>query len=339
MEKNTISNVFVRSAVAALRHDEARLGRVLSEAGLSADLLEAPHARVPPERFAALWLAVARELDDEFLGVDSRRMKRGSFALVCQSLIHVDTLERAILQVLRGFAVIFDDLRGELVTRGAEAGVCVTNRIPERIFGDELFLVIVHGVMCWLAGRRIPFARASFAFPEPAHSLEYHVMFSSSLAFDAPETAVWFDARFLKCPIVQDEASLKQFLRGAPQSVFMKYKNTDGWVARVRRRLRRVDGDQWPTLEAMADGLHVTPSTLRRRLEDEGSSYRELKDGLRRDMAIDLLCRTSLSVEAIAAGLGYQEVSAFYRAFRHWTGTRPGSYRSGAGSRQGEPSR
>ena len=42
----------------------------------------------------------------------------------------------------------------------------------------------------------------------------------------------------------------------------------------------------------MADELHVTPSTLRRRLESEGTSYRELKDGLRRDMAIDLLCRT-----------------------------------------------
>ena len=87
----------------------------------------------------------------------------------------------------------------------------------------------------------------------------------------------------------------------------------------------------------MADELHVTASTLRRRLEHEGSSYRELKDGLRRDMAIDLLCRTSLSVEAIATGLGYRKVSAFYRAFKHWTGARPGSYRSGAGGQHGEP--
>src|SRR5262249_57514991 len=115
-------------------------------------------------------------------------------------------------------------------------------------------------------------------------------------------------------------------------------QDREGWVARVRRRLRRVDGDQWPTLEAMADELHVTPSTLRRRLEEEGSSYRELKDGLRRDMAIDLLCRTGLSVEAIATGLGYREVSAFYRAFKHWTGTRPGSYRSSAAGQAGEPS-
>ena len=341
MEKGTISNVFVRSAVAGLRGDAVRLGRVLSAAGLSEDLLEAPDARVPAERFAALWLAVAQELDDEFLGLDSRRMKRGSFALVCQSLIHARTLERAVLQALRGFAVIFDDLRAELRIEGTEAGLRVASRVPapaSRVFAEELFLVIVRGLICWLAGRRIPFARASFAFPRPAHSAEYHAMFCSDLAFDAPQTGVWFDARFLQCPVVQDEAGLKRFLRDAPQSVFIRYKNTDGWMARVRRRLRRFDGAEWPTLEAMADQLHVTASTLRRRLEDEGSSYRELKDGLRRDMAIDLLCRTSLSVESIATGLGYQEVSAFYRAFKHWTGTRPGSYRENSGKEDGDSS-
>src|SRR5262245_2704887 len=330
MEKGTISNVFVRAAVARLRGDAVRLGRVLGAAGIGADLLDASDARVPAERFAALWLAVAQELDDEFLGLDSRRMKRGSFALVCQSLIHAGTLERAIRQALRGFAVVFDDLRGELMVAGAEAGLRVTNRIAEpasRMFADELFLVILRGLVCWLAGRRVPFARAAFAYPRPVHSLEYHAMLTFDLAFDAPETGVWFSARFLQCPVVQDEAGLKRFLRDAPQSVFMRYKNTDGWVARVRRRLRRLDGDQWPTLDAMADELHVTASTLRRRLEDEGSSYRQLKDDLRRDLAIDLLCRTHLTMESIAADLGYQEVSAFYRAFKHWTGTQPGSYR------------
>ena len=215
----------------------------------------------------------------------------------------------------------------------------VRNRIADpskRAFADELFLIILHGVMCWLAGRRIPLTRASFAFAEPAHSAEYHAMFCSNLRFEVPQTEVRFEARFLDCPIVQDEASLKEFLRNAPQSVFIKYRNRDGWVARVRRRLRQ-SGDQRPTLEAMADSLHVTPSTLRRRLEGEGSTYQEIKDGLRRDMAIDLLCRTTLSVEAIAGELGYQEVSAFYRAFRHWTGTRPGSYRDAAHERVGDP--
>src|SRR5262245_52573136 len=131
MEKSTISNAFVRAVVAPLRADEARLAKVLQTAGLSADLLDAPGARVPPECFAALWLAVARDLDDESLGLDSRRMKQGSFALVCQSLIHTDTLERAIVQTLRGFAVIFDDLRGELTRAGAEASLRLANEIAD----------------------------------------------------------------------------------------------------------------------------------------------------------------------------------------------------------------
>jgi len=56
-------------------------------------------------------------------------MKRGSFALVCESPTHAGTLERAIQQALRGFAVIFDDPRGELTIAGAEAGLRVTNRV------------------------------------------------------------------------------------------------------------------------------------------------------------------------------------------------------------------
>src|SRR5262245_5766412 len=201
MEKGTISNVFVRAAVARLRGDAVRLGRVLGAAGIGADLLNAPDARVPAERFAALWLAVAQELDDEFLGQDSRRMKRGSFALVCQSLIHTGTLERAIQQALRGFAVVLDDLRGELTIAGTEAGLRVTSRIADpasRMFADELFLVILRGLVCWLVGRRVPFTRGSFVFPRPAHSAEYHAMFTSDLAFDAPETCLWFNARFLQ---------------------------------------------------------------------------------------------------------------------------------------------
>jgi len=339
MDKSTISNAFVRSAVAALRGDPTRISRVFAAAGLSSELLEASHARVPAENFSGLWLAVAQELDDEFLGADSRRMKVGTFAVLCRSLIHAGRLERALAQCLRGLGTVFDDVGAELIVDAGEARLRVHNRVLDparRVFATELFLIIVHGVMCWLAGRRIPLTRAAFDFPAPEHGIEYHVMFCSELGFDAAQTEVCFDPRYLDCPLVQDEAGLKRFLRDAPQSVFIKYRNTDGWAARVRRRLRKTSGEDWPTFEALAEELHVTPSTLRRRLEGEGLSYRELKDGLRRDKAIDLLCRTTLSVEAIASDLGYHEVSAFYRAFRHWTGTRPGAYRDdalGQGSR------
>src|SRR5215475_8924389 len=116
MEKSTISNAFVRSAVAALRGDPIRIQRVLARAGVAPELLDASHARVPAERFSALWLAVANELDDEFLGLDSRRMKLGTFAVICRGLTHLGRLDRALAQCLRGFAIVFDDIGAELIT-------------------------------------------------------------------------------------------------------------------------------------------------------------------------------------------------------------------------------
>jgi AraC-like DNA-binding protein len=71
----------------------------------------------------------------------------------------------------------------------------------------------------------------------------------------------------------------------------------------------------------------MTSRTLRRKLTDEGTHFQDIKDGLRRDTAIHLLSQPSLPVSGIARELGFSEPSAFTRAFRHWTGVSPSSYR------------
>ena len=324
---------FVDAAVARLP-DDVR-ARVLAAAGIPAELLGAAHARVPAEAYSALWLAVARELDDEFFGLDRRRMKFGSFSLLCHAVLHAGDLDRALRRLLKAFALLLDDVRAELRVEGKDAVVEVTNRIADleaRRFADETFLILVHGLTCWLVGRRIPLSVAEFAHPRPAHAQEYTVMYSQRLAFDADRTRVRFDAAQLEAPVIQDEAGLRKFLRTAPRSVFLKYKNEDGWAARVRRRLRGSIGTtDWPRLEDVAYELRVAPTTLRRRLEAEGTSYQAIKDDLRRDAAVHHLCGTRLSIADIASALGFHETSAFHRAFKRWSGVQPGEYRRRAG--------
>lgn len=333
---------FVAAAIARLKGDARR--RVLDAAGVPVELIAVPHARVTAESFAALWLAVARELDDEFFGLDRRRMKVGSFALLCHAALGSGNLDRALRQVLRGMALFLDDIGGELRIEDGQAAIVVNNRIaeaPARRFADETFLVMVHGLTCWLAGKRIALSQAEFAQSRPPHAQEYTVMYSQHLCFDAPRTAVCFDAKLLASPIVQSAETLKQFLRDAPQSVFLKYKNEDSWTARVRRRLRDSIGTQdWPVLEGVAREFHVAPTTLRRRLVAEGTSYHGIKDELRRDAAIHHLCNGALSVAEIGGLLGFRESSAFHRAFKKWSGVQPGQYRlamrAGAASLSGQ---
>ncbi|MGB7478811.1 MAG: helix-turn-helix domain-containing protein [Burkholderiaceae bacterium] len=100
---------------------------------------------------------------------------------------------------------------------------------------------------------------------------------------------------------------------------------------RGRSTSRALPAPQWPEFDALADELNLAGSTLRRRLEQEGQSYQAIKDQLRRDLAIDRLLRSTDSVAAIAAELGFAEPSAFYRAFKKWTGARPAEYRRHSG--------
>lgn len=328
--KDTVSIYFVRAAVAHL--GDAARARCLETAGIPAELLGADAARVPAPAFSTLWLAVAKALDDEFFGLDRRAMKVGSFALLCQATLGCLNLDRALRRMLRGFTLFLDDVSGELSIADGTATVRVHNRIADasdRRFADEAFLVLLHGLMCWLVGRRIVLQRLEMAHPRPAHAREYTFMFSEHLVFDAPYTAIHLDASLLGAPVVQTTATLRDFLATAPQSVFLKYKNEDSWTARLRRRLRAGLGglEPWPVFETVAAEFGSTPTTLRRRLEGEGTSYQDIKDQLRSDMAIDLLCHGTLSIDEIGARLGFQDASAFHRAFKRWNGLQPGQYR------------
>jgi AraC-like DNA-binding protein len=331
-EKDTVAMHFARAALSRVRPEA--WPRLLASAGIAEELLHAPQGRVTAEAFAALWLAVARELDDEFFGLDRRRMKVGTFGLIVRASLHARDLGHALQRLLHGLALVFDDITPSLQVLQGQAVVRIDNRIarPEsRRFADETLLVIVHGVLCWLAGRRVPLQAVAFAHPPPEHAAEYRAMFCQQLHFDAPLTAMAFDVRLLRAALVQTEETLKPFLSAAPRSVFLKYRNPDGWSARLRRRLRvGLEQGSLPSFKSIVREWHVAPTTLRRRLEAEGATFQTIKDELRRDSAIHQLAAGGRSVNAIAADLGFDEPSAFRRAFRRWTGTQPLAYRGGA---------
>lgn len=332
---HTVSAAFVASAVRQLAAPARE--RVLLACDIAPRLLTQPLARVPAAAFGALWLAVARELDDEFFGLDSRRMKVGSFALLCRALLGHRSVGGALREAQRGFALFLDDVRVELLQEGGRARLRLHNRIgpaPARRFADEALLVMLHGLMCWLGGRRIPLSAAQFAWPRPPHGAEHRRMFGTVPQFDAAVTAIEFDAGLLAARSAATAATLREFLRDAPQSVFLKQLSAPAWSERLRRRLRR--GADWPGTEEVAAEWGVSAVTLRRKLAAEGTSWQRVVDGLRRDLAIRWLADRGRTVEQVAVSLGYGDARSLHRAFRKWTGAAPGDYRA-ASARPGRP--
>ena len=338
-DRDTISICFVHEALECIRERGMDADALLQAAGISPELLNSPQARVSSGHFGNLWHLIARSLDDEFFGMDSHRMKVGSFTLLCHAIIQSDTLERALQRALRFFRVVLDDMEGCLERDGDTARIILTDRArpgecppgseppPRRAFAYGTLLLILHGLSCWLVGRRIPLLSADFRCHEPDFGGEWRMLFSSHLSFDQPRSGITFAAEYLDMANIQNERTMKEFLRSAPVNFLVKYKNSASLTARIRRHLRKMPAAAWPDFSTLAHQLHYSTSTLRRRLEDEGHSYRGILDDLRRDLAISLLSHSDNSIMDIAAELGFAESSAFHRAFKKWTGTRPGEYR------------
>ncbi len=327
-EPGTIAICFVAAALESVRARRFDADALLRQVGLSPGLLHAPQARVAAKQYGALWRLVALTLDDEFFGQDSRRMKAGTFAMICHSVLNCSSLRQALERSLRFYSLVLDEISGRLQRRGGEATIMLRAADGvHRIFAHEVLLMLVHGLACWLVGRRIPILRARFAYPEPPHSAEYRLMYSTDLRFSAAHTAIDFDAAYLDLPIVQNERTVKEFLRSAPENILLKYKNGSSLGARTRRRLRQSLPGDLPEFEDVARELHMTPATMRRRLHEEGTSYQIIKDQLRRDLAISYLSHSDRSAIDIGLELGFSERSAFHRAFKKWTGASPGEFR------------
>ena len=327
-EPGTVAICFVAAALQSVQARRLDADALLNQVGISPSLLTMPQARVSAQQYGQLWRLVAKVLDDEFFGQDSRRMKSGSFAMLCHAVLNCGSLQHALERGLRFFTLVLDDICGKLERRDSRVSLVLEERGPKpRPFANEVMLMLVHGLACWLVGRRIPILQACFSYREPPHSGEYRLMYSTRLTFNAPHTEIVFDAAHLALPIVQNERTLKEFLRHAPENILVKYKNGSSAGARIRRRLRQSLPGEMPEFERLAEDMNMTVATLRRRLHEEGTSYQIIKDQLRRDLAIGYLSHSKRSAMDIGLELGFSERSAFHRAFKKWTGASPGEFR------------
>lgn len=322
--RRMISPSFVEEALDCLRRRGRPVEPLLAAIGLP-EVIDAP---VSAESYGRLWLAIAAEVDDEFFGMGGRPMRRGSFTLLCHCVLHAGTLEQALRRALRFLDVVLEDPAGRLDLADGLAQVTLSDRDgPRSAFAYRTYWILLHGIACWLVGRRIPIRSVDFRCHAPLQAADYRLFFGAPVRFSQPASRLSFDASVLKLPIVRSEQALKQFLRGAPANILVRYRYDAGLAASVRKRLRQAPPVSWTGFDALAAQMRMAPSTLRHRLQAEGQTYAGIKDEIRREMAIEMLQTTALGIAEIAVQLGFSEPSAFHRAFRKWTSKSPAAYR------------
>ena len=328
-EKDTISMQLVREALLQTCPAGEPDVALLSRAGIAVEHLHMPEARVSAEAYARLWRLLARRCNDEFFAMDPRGLRSGSLAFMCRASMAQPTLGAALENMLAFLSLMLQDLQPALVRQQGLAEIVINEPCdePRRAFTYFTFWMIVHGVACWLAGRRLPILAIDLRCSAPPFCDDYKVMFSENLHFDRPLSRMVMTADGLDMPPRCSEQALQRFLAEAPGNILVKYRNPASLGLRIRGDLLGLDPGQWPDSDGLARRLCLSPSTLRRRLAEEGQSYQGLKDSVRRELAITWLSQAQPAMADIAERLGFADSSSFYKAFRKWFGCNPGQYR------------
>jgi AraC-like DNA-binding protein len=278
---------------------------------------------------ARLVRAIWNGLRDEYMGFTAQPMPLGGFAFACELALAGPSVGAGLARAIRFYTLANSGIITTLSEQ--DGGVTVTTwfaepeRDPDQYF-SEFWLMSWHRLACWLAGETVPMLAARFDTPRPAGYIEeFKYLFPCDPLFGAADRAIVMDAAALAGPVRRGQDELEEMLRTAPLAIMTIPASDTSLSRRVRVILRATMDCDAAGVATMVD---MDADRLRRALRREGTSLTGIREKVRRDRATRDLARTGLSVEAIAAALGYAEARSFTRAFRAWTGMSPSDYRN-----------
>ena len=165
-----------------------------------------------------------------------------------------------------------------------------------------------------------------FTHRAPAYADLFPQLFMAPVRFGCEHNAIVFPISMLEHPMRTADPRLHAVLTRQADHELALLSDQNAFPARVRDMIE-LELESGATLEAVADRMGMSASTLRSRLRQSGTTYSSVLDRLRRDRAQRALRQSQLSIAEIGHRLGFAHPPAFNRAFRRWFGVTPNAYR------------
>jgi len=308
---------------------------MLTEAGIASEALEASESAISLPALQALVSAALARSGSPWLGLElGASVQAFSHGPVGYAAIASGSLRQA-LEV----AVRFIALRAPVLGLSLQVGASHTRLdVHEhadlgvaRRFVLEAMLVMLEHLLQAIAGRSLQGLSHQLPWPEPTWSRHYAAYLGGEVGFAARRMSVRFPNSLLDSPCLSADPQAFELARQECERRLQQGAAERDLASRIRRQLWRCEGE-FPSAEATARRLGLSPRSLYRSLAAAGCSYRGLLDEARCERASRLLRETTTPVQVIAERLGYADASNFSRCFKRWRGLTPSAYRAAAGS-------
>jgi AraC-like DNA-binding protein len=332
MRGSTISSwaLLIAKALEADGHDSKSLFR---SAGLDPAKLNDPDARFAVEGMGRLWRLAVQVTGDAYFG-----LKAASFwhpttlNALGYSWMASDSLRDALTRMARYGRLVstvadmsleeFDGqfsfnlrsriARADVPPAGVDAALATLVKMCRVSYGEDFNPL------------RVVTQRPEFDDPAP-----YREYFRAPVEFSADDNILYFSKESLETHLPTANPRLAR-INDKVITEYLAQFDKRSTATRVRAKLIDLLSAGSVTQQDVADSLHMSLRTLQRKLSDEKTSYKELLDETRRELANQYLRESYLSVSEVTYLLGFSEPSNFARAFKRWTGHTPSAFRTAA---------
>lgn len=327
----TTSAAWVGGIVDMLESEGLDVHAMFKELDMDMAGLTRVDARIHTEKVSGLWRLAALRSGNPAIALTAPRMAQlASFEVMGYAMMSCANLRAGLERLARYLRIVTEAGEVRIEPAGNEC------RLGFELYGGEQpvppqryeFDLMTFIAFCrWISGREIHPKRVDLAQPAPADMRPYADAFQCPLRFDAAGYGVIFDNADLLRPLPTSNpmlAEMHERLLGEGLERLGDMKITHDARAEIVRRLP--EGE--PKREDVAVALCMSERTLQRRLQDEGTSFQQLLDSTRRELAQQYLRQRSVSLAQTTYLLGFSDQSIFHRACKRWFNASPGKYRS-----------
>ena len=303
----------------------------LKGTGVLQSQLENAHARMSFQQELAFYRNILELTDDPLIGLKlGEPFQPQRYGLYGYALLSAPTMRQAMSFGAHFGQLTFSFFTFRFIVQGKQAAFTMANPPPIEQQLIDLYLDrdLSAAVVAFSAVLGQPFPTELIQLTHDGHGYldEYRDYFGCEVRCSCDCGAVVFDSAILDDPLPQSDPESSEHFRQQCQLMISRLTSQSHFVDDVRMMILARPGF-FPDIDYIAEKMEVSVRTLRRHLNEEGSSYRELLLEIRFGLAKDYLSDTRLPLEEISVLLGYTEPGNFSHAFRRWSGQSPRAYR------------
>lgn len=324
--------VYARLLRMLLERSDVDSEKVLASAHLQWDTLVRDENRLEPSTVASLVQAAIAATGKPWLGLElGWQMPISAHGDLAYAAVTAPNLGAALVMLAR-YGVLRDDTfvwtlsghpRGATLQAVQRTDWGTANTFVMDTVVAAFLRVIEASVGQWPDGVQL-----DLPIPKPPWAAQYARVFPVEVCFGQPALAFTFERNSLALPCIGRDAQAHTNACRACEATLLAIASAS-YTDKVLRALAKASTGRYPHLDAVALQCGVSTRTLMRHLRAEGSSFQALLDADRKGRAQSLLQQKGLSVEEVAAQLGFADTSNFSRTVRRWFGVTPRAMREG----------